>query len=152
MTRDTYPTKESVMRVKEKVKKITSVTTTPLSLSEILMQLNPVLRGWSNYYRYDAAKSTFSYLDHYTWSRMFLWLRKKHHKMPVKRMVAKWCPNWEFRQGETELFRVARVRVERYRYKGSRILHKWNENLISTDRVRFRRRRLVLPQVTQPDV
>ena len=61
-----FPTKESLLRVKEKVKKITGRTTGALSLGEILGQLNPVLRGWSNYYRYDAAKSTFSYLDYYT--------------------------------------------------------------------------------------
>lgn len=58
--------------------------------------------------------------------------------MSVKRMVARWCPDWEFRDGKTELFRVARVRVERYRYKGTKILHRWKENLIHTDRVRFR--------------
>lgn len=59
----TYPTKESLRRAKEKVKKITSRATIPLSLADILAQLNPVLRGWSSYYRYDAAKSTFAYLD-----------------------------------------------------------------------------------------
>lgn len=134
----TYPTKESLMRVKEKVKRITSRATIPLNLGEILAQLNPVLRGWSSYYRYDAAKSTFAYLDYYTWNRVFRWLRKKHHKMSVKRMIARWCPDWEFRDGKTELFRVARVRVERYRGKGTKILHRWNERLIRTERVRFR--------------
>ncbi len=111
----TFPTKESLMRVKEKVKKITPRATLPMSPGDILAQLNPVLRGWSNYYRYDVAKATSSYLDYYTWHRVFRWLRKKYHKMPVKRMVAGWCLDWEFRDGETELFRVARVRVERYR-------------------------------------
>jgi len=53
-------------------------------------------------------------------------------------MVAKWCPNWEFKDGKTELFRVARVKVERYRFKGTKILHRWNEHLIRTERVRFR--------------
>lgn len=134
----TFPTKDSLMRVKEKVKKITSRATVPQSLGAILGQLNPVLRGWSNYYRYDAAKATFAYLDYYTWRRVYRWLRKKHPKMSVKRMVAKWCPNWEFKDGKTELFRVARVKVERYRFKGTKILHRWNEHLIRTERVRFR--------------
>ncbi len=134
----TYPTKDSLMRVKEKVKKITSRATIPMSLGDILGQLNPILRGWSNYYRYDAAKSTFSYLDYYTWHRVFRWLRKKHHKMPVKRMIARWCPDWEFRDGKAELFRVARVKVERYRYKGTKILHRWNEVLVRTERAKFR--------------
>lgn len=134
----TFPTKESLMRVKEKVKKITARETIPMNLGDILGQLNPVLRGWSNYYRYDAVKSTLAYLDHYTWTRVFRWLRKKHHKTPVKRMVKRWCPNWEIRDGKTELFRVAKVKVERYRSKGTKILHRWNERLIRTERVRFR--------------
>jgi len=134
----TFPTKESLMRVKEKVKKITSRQTIGLNLKEMLAQLNPVLRGWANYYRYDAAKATLNYLDYYTWNRVFRWLRKKHHKVPVKRLIARWCPDWEFKEGGIELFRVAKVRVERYRFKGSRIIHRWNENMGLTNRRRFR--------------
>jgi len=58
--------------------------------------------------------------------------------MPVKRMIARWCPDWEFRDGKAELFRVARVKVERYRYKGTKILHRWNEVLVRTERAKFR--------------
>lgn len=32
-------------------------------LSDLLRQLNPVLRGWTNYFRHAAASATFSYLQ-----------------------------------------------------------------------------------------
>lgn len=60
----TFPSKESLMRVKGRVKKITSRETVHLSLKEMLGQLNPVLRGWSTYFRFDASKRTFAYLDY----------------------------------------------------------------------------------------
>ncbi|MFD8708560.1 group II intron maturase-specific domain-containing protein [Kitasatospora sp. NPDC059648] len=29
-----------------------------------------VLRGWCNYFQHGVSKSTFSYLDHFTWWRI----------------------------------------------------------------------------------
>ena len=92
----TLPTKESLMNVKEKIKRITSRCTIPLSLKEILGQINPILRGWANYYRYDAAKSTFAYLDAYTWRRVYRWMRKKYAKVPVKMLKRTKFPDWCF--------------------------------------------------------
>ncbi|MFE2285580.1 group II intron maturase-specific domain-containing protein [Streptomyces sp. NPDC059443] len=42
-------------------KKLTGRSTTSLSLEEVLRTVNPVLRGWSTYFRYGASKKTFSY-------------------------------------------------------------------------------------------
>lgn len=43
--------------------------------------LNPVLRGWGNFYRHCyGAKAVFAKVDHYVWDRLRGWLRKKFPK------------------------------------------------------------------------
>ncbi len=72
--------------IKRKVKALTGRSTTNLALSELIAALNPVLRGWVNYYRHAAAKRTFGYLDYYAWWRVGRWLRKKHPRMTWKQI------------------------------------------------------------------
>jgi group II intron maturase len=61
----TYPSKRSVEAVRYKVKSLTTRTTTHLSLRDLLLHLNSVLRGWAMYFRYDASKRTLAYVDNF---------------------------------------------------------------------------------------
>jgi RNA-directed DNA polymerase len=66
-------------RLREKVKEIFRRSTTARTLADRLHQLNPLLIGWSNYYRHAwGAKKIFSSIDHYVWWTIARWLRKKH--------------------------------------------------------------------------
>ena len=122
----TYPSKKSLETVKHKVKSLTTSSTTHLSLKVLLTRINPVLRGWATYFRYDASKRTFGYVDHFTWWRIVRWLRKKHPKRTWRYLQRRYCVDrWKFRDGNVELFRAAKVKVERYRYRGQRILLPW---------------------------
>jgi RNA-directed DNA polymerase len=49
-------------------------------LPTLLRRLNPVLRGWTTYFRHGVSKATFAYLHQYTWLRAVGWLRRKHHR------------------------------------------------------------------------
>jgi RNA-directed DNA polymerase len=82
----TFVTNEALASIKRKVKALTGRSTTNLALSELIAALNPVLRGWGNYYRHAAAKRTFCYLDYYVWWRVGRWLRKKHPQMTWKQI------------------------------------------------------------------
>jgi RNA-directed DNA polymerase len=53
-------------------------------------QLNQILRGWSAYYQHVNAKTTFSKLDWWVLTRMFLWARKKHGKPAWREVNAKY--------------------------------------------------------------
>lgn len=72
-----YPSKDSVMEVKRKIKAMTKRGTTLASARDKIQALNYLLRGWSNYHRHSAASRTFAYIGHYAFKRMELWLRKK---------------------------------------------------------------------------
>ena len=68
------------------VKQMTKGANTLLSLSELLQKLNPVLRGWGNYYRFcTGASRQFAALDFYVGDCIWRWLMKKHKKLHRKR-------------------------------------------------------------------
>lgn len=121
----TFPSRKAFESIKRRVKALTRRSTTSLSLVRLLYQLNPILRGWTSYFRFAASKRTFAYLDHYTWWRVARWLRKKHQQLSWKRMKRRELRNWEIGENGVHLFRPSRVKVERYRYRGARIPSLW---------------------------
>ncbi len=44
----------------------------------LLRHLNPLLRGWANYFRNGAAKRTFSKLDRYVFWKLWCWITRRH--------------------------------------------------------------------------
>ncbi len=121
----TFPSPDAFKATKRKVKALTRFGTTPLSLRQLLFRLNPLLRGWANYFRHAASKRTFSYLDHFSWWRVARWLWKKHKHPSWKRLRRRELRDWEIGEDGISLFRPRRVTLERYRYRGSRIPSPW---------------------------
>src|ERR1700748_165567 len=104
------------------VKQMTSGANTLWSLSELLQKLNPVLRGWGNYYRFcTGASRQFAALDFYVGDCIWRWLMKKHTKLHRKRTRLVRLPSllrptrklW--REGKVEQFLLSMLRVERFR-------------------------------------
>jgi RNA-directed DNA polymerase len=50
----------------------------------VVRRLNPIIRGWANYFRVGVASEAFRSLDDWMWRREFQWARRTH---PKKR----WC-------------------------------------------------------------
>jgi len=121
----TFPCRKAFEAVKRAVKALTRMQTLNLSLRQLLIKVNPILRGWTAYFRYAASKRTFNYVDHFTWWRVARWLWKKHKRPSWKRLRRRELRNWEIGEDGLWLFRPSRVLVERYRYRGSRIPSPW---------------------------
>jgi len=65
---------------RHKVKAITR-NTEHWPLEWVLKRLNPIIRGWGNFYRHNTwAWKTFNRLDYYVFLRLVRWLKKKHPK------------------------------------------------------------------------
>ncbi len=66
----TFPSERALREVMHRIKMLTSRSTTNLSLDQLIHALNPILRGWTNYHRHNAAKRCFAYLSYYLWWRV----------------------------------------------------------------------------------
>ncbi|MGH9261399.1 MAG: group II intron maturase-specific domain-containing protein, partial [Acidimicrobiales bacterium] len=98
----TYPSKKALASVMAKVRSLTA-RAKHRTLADLLRRVNPVLRGWCNYFRRGVSARTFSYLDHFTWWRIFGWLRKRHVGLNRGTLVRRFLPGWEVRDGRVEM-------------------------------------------------
>src|SRR5215475_5994431 len=44
----------------------------------VVARLNPIIRGWSAYYRSVVSKKTFTHLDTHMWKLAFSWAKRRH--------------------------------------------------------------------------
>ncbi|EMF0403241.1 group II intron reverse transcriptase/maturase [Enterococcus faecium] len=74
-----YPSNKSMKSIKGKVKEVIRCGQ-HLDLPEIVDQLNPILRGWGNYFKAGNSKERFKQIDQYVIYNLTIMLRKKHKK------------------------------------------------------------------------
>src|SRR5207302_9807041 len=68
------PSKESVQELTAKVRKI--VKENPQAPAGLLIvQLNPIIRGWALYHRHVASKETFNSVDHAIFQMLWRWAK-----------------------------------------------------------------------------
>jgi group II intron reverse transcriptase/maturase len=112
--------KERSQIFRERIKQLFRKPTTSFSLRDQLRKLNPMLRGWANFYRHAwGAKKVLNALDHYVWWTIARWLRKKH-RLSLKRLYPRY--GWKkaggralrWRDGDVRVFEMSSVRVEQY--------------------------------------
>ena len=117
----TWPSKKALASVMAKIRQISKQGTSQ-SLADLLRQINPVLRGWTNYFQYGVSKATFGYLQHFTWMRVVKWMRRKHHRSSWNSFRSRHMGNkWLIADDGVILFDPREVSVTRYRYRGSKI-------------------------------
>ncbi len=72
------PSKEKAKKFLLKVKEI--IKKNPSYKQQYLIQLlNPVIRGWANYYRYCCASLTFGRADDQIYHKLCKWSHRRHH-------------------------------------------------------------------------
>jgi group II intron reverse transcriptase/maturase len=109
-------------RLRERIKDMFRRSSLLSSLEARLGMLNPVLRGWCNFYRHAwGAKRVFARLDHYVWWTILRWLRKKHPHTPMNVLARRY--GWtkpgrgglRWKDGETRTFECERTRVQYFK-------------------------------------
>jgi RNA-directed DNA polymerase len=120
-----YPSKKALASIVDKVRELTCRGTNP-SLEALLHRLNPVLRGWTSYFRHGVSKATFNYLRAFVWHRVVGWLRRKYRRATWKELRRRHLGNgWWPEENGVKLFNPASVPVSYYRYRGKNIPAPW---------------------------
>ena len=69
-----WPSPKAMKRIRDRVHEITDVRgRQSRNMGELIERLNPVLRGWGNYFRTGNADREFNKLDDYVYGRVLRW-------------------------------------------------------------------------------
>ena len=69
-----WPSPKAMKRVQTRVHELTEVRGNPArNAGELIARLNPVLRGWGNYFKTGNSDAKFNQLDSYVWRRVTRW-------------------------------------------------------------------------------
>jgi RNA-directed DNA polymerase len=88
-----WPSPKAMKRVRTRIHELTDRRRAGATLRDLIERLNPVLRGWGNYFRTGNADGKFNQVDHYVHHRLCDWLRYRggqrssfrHDKWPFDR-------------------------------------------------------------------
>ncbi|MBO1346801.1 MAG: group II intron reverse transcriptase/maturase [Hormoscilla sp. GUM202] len=116
------PSKESIGRHKERLSSVVKEHRNA-PLAALISKLNPIIRGWSNYFRTVVSKETYSDMDSYLWETLWNWAKRRHPNKS-KHWIAKkyWSigqdRQWRFwcktKEGEMVLLRHSNVEIVRH--------------------------------------
>jgi RNA-directed DNA polymerase len=117
------PSKTAVKRIRERLRtELRSLR--GANAQAVIARLNPIIRGWSAYYRTVVSSHTFTALDHYLWKLTYKWAKHSHPNKPVRwivhRYFGKFCKSrndqWVFgdRDSGAYLLRFAWTNIVRH--------------------------------------
>jgi group II intron reverse transcriptase/maturase len=72
------PSAKAMVNIRAKIKDTIKSQGLQSSLNEVIKTLNPVLRGWSDYFKRTNAARSFADIDQYALEQLHLWMCRKH--------------------------------------------------------------------------
>ncbi len=115
-----------VQALKAKIRALTHKTS-QWGLASVLTRLGQIMRGWANYFKHAVAKWTFSKLDDFTFWRLAHMLRARHRWNwgQLRRHLTAATGRWLITADGVAFFRITKVTVSRYTYRGNKIPTPW---------------------------
>ena len=122
----TFIADRPVRSLKAKIRALTHKTS-QWDLASLLTKLGQILRGWANYFKHAVAKHTFGKLGDLVFWRIAHMLRARHHWSwgQLRRHLTAATGRWRIEADGIELFRIEKVTVSRYTYRGNKIPTPW---------------------------
>jgi len=84
---------------------------------QVIQDLNPIIRGWANYYRHCMAKATFSKVEYAQWQMFWTWAKRRHPKKSKGWVKARYFgtqDRWVFQDGKATLVRPDTIPITRF--------------------------------------
>jgi RNA-directed DNA polymerase len=106
--------------VKAKIRALTP-RTSQWDLRALLIRINQITRGWSNYFKHAIATRVFEHLHRFTWWRIVRMMRTRHRWRwkDVRRWLTDPMGRWHPISADgIELFNPTTIPIRRYRYRG----------------------------------
>jgi RNA-directed DNA polymerase len=130
----TKPSKESIKRHYDNIAQIIKAHNSAPQAA-LISKLNPIIRGWSNYYKTKCSKETYSKVGHLIFLRLWKWALRRHPNKNKTWIVNKYWrtiggDNWVFGEKEglalikhqsTAIMRHTKVKGESSPYNGNTI-------------------------------
>ncbi len=121
------PAKKKVLafckRIGEEVKNLNGA-----KQEDLIRKLNPILRGFANYYKGAVSKETFGYISHRVWQYLWRWSKRRHPNKGTKWVRKRYFKTikgnrWTFacvtndRRGKEKnltLYQIAKTAIKRH--------------------------------------
>lgn len=71
------PARKSVKALLDKVRKIVNGNKSATQ-ANLILNINPVIRGWAMYHRHIVSKARFTWIDHQIWRILWRWAVRRH--------------------------------------------------------------------------
>ena len=89
-----WPSQRSMQRIRQRVKELTPRRRCHADLRDVIADLNPVLRGWGQYFRTGNAAERFNQLDSYVWRRLRSMRVKRAGRSLAPGQVKRWSSDY----------------------------------------------------------
>lgn len=90
-----WPSPTSMKRLRAQIRELTGARCNGVKDVRVLIaRLNPVLRGWGNYFRTGNASLKFNQMDHDVRQRLGLFLARRHGLRDRHAAVSRWSYEW----------------------------------------------------------
>jgi len=85
-----WPSPKATKKLRERVRELTSKRQSGKDVKQIIAELNPVLRGWGNYFRTGNADREFNQMDSFVMQSLRRWQYRRGGQRPTKRPLFTW--------------------------------------------------------------
>jgi RNA-directed DNA polymerase len=89
-----WPSQRAMARLRDKVRHRTGHNRAGMDIRDVIAELNPILRGWGNYFRTGNAADKFRQIDSYVVWRLFRLMIKKRGRNLRPGQADQWTEQW----------------------------------------------------------
>jgi RNA-directed DNA polymerase len=112
------PSESNVQKIKDKLKGFLNRKQHNVDVAAMILAMNPVIRGWANYFRYVNSYKVFRELDEYAVRRFIKWYRGKY-RMSLRAGIVQ-ALEWVKGEQSLKLRCFTDSRIERYKWEKSK--------------------------------
>ncbi|MFN0061457.1 MAG: group II intron reverse transcriptase/maturase [Myxococcaceae bacterium] len=104
-----WPSARSMKRIRERIRSLTDCATLgEKDVRVVIERLDPILRGWGNYFRTGNAAHKFNQLDSHLHRRLKGWMKRRRGRNLRAKQASEWKPQWFWDQGLHRLLGTVR--------------------------------------------